>query len=39
MAALTFNYQKFTKRDKEDVALLLRALRREIAERLDNARE
>jgi hypothetical protein len=39
MAAMTFNYQKLTKRDGEDAALLIRALRREIDGRPDKAKE
>ena len=39
MNVMTFNYQKLTKRDKETVAALLRALQREIDERLGKAKE
>jgi transcriptional regulator with XRE-family HTH domain len=39
MNSLAFNYGKLTKKDKEAVAPLLRALQREIDERLEKVRE
>lgn len=39
MNALAFNYGKLTKRDKDALVPLLRALQREIDERLDKAKE
>jgi transcriptional regulator with XRE-family HTH domain len=39
MGALAFNYGKLTKKDKEAVAPLLRALQREIDERLEKGKE
>jgi transcriptional regulator with XRE-family HTH domain len=37
MSALAFNYGKLTKKDREAIAPLLRALQREIDERLEKA--
>src|SRR5262245_37213533 len=39
MSALAFNYGKLTKRDREAIAPLLRALQREIDERLEKGKE
>lgn len=39
MNAVAFNYGKLTKKDREAIAPLLRALQREIDERLDKAKE